>query len=80
MGPQTDEHDFNFKLNNGIKFLKEGSKLKIDLLFKGRMIMYKEQGESMLLKFAEALLEYGKPETMPKLEGKRMMMIITPKK
>lgn len=80
LGPQTDDHDFNFKLNNGIKFLKEGSKLKIDLQFKGRMIVYKEQGESMLLKFAEALFEYGKPESMPKLEGKKMTMIISPKK
>ncbi len=80
LGPQTDEHDFNFKLNHAIKFLKEGSKVKVDVFFKGRTIIYKEQGEAILLKFAEALLEYGKPEALPKLEGKRMIMIISPKK
>lgn len=80
LGPQTDEHDFNFKLNHAIKFLKEGCKVKVDVFFKGRTIVYKEQGEAILLKFAEALLEVGKPETMPKLEGKRMLMIIAPKK
>ncbi len=80
LGPQTDDHDFNFKLNHAIKFLKEGSKVKVDVFFKGRMIVYKEQGEAILLKFAEALLEVGKPEMMPKMEGKRMMMIIAPKK
>ena len=80
LGPQTDEHDFNFKLNHAIKFLKEGCKIKVDVFFKGRTIIYKDQGETMLLKFAEALLEYGKPEQMPKMEGKRMLMIIAPKK
>ena len=80
LGPQTDEHDFNFKLNHAIKFLKEGCKVKVDVFFKGRTIIYKEQGETILLKFAEALLEYGKPEQMPKMEGKRMLMIISPKK
>ncbi len=80
LGPQTDEHDFNFKLNHAVKFLKEGCKVKVDVFFKGRTIVYKEQGEAILLKFAEALLEFGKPETMPKLEGKRMLMIIAPKK
>ena len=80
LGPQTDDHDFNFKLNHGIKFLKEGNKVKVDVFFKGRTIVYKEQGEAILLKFADALLEYGKPESMPKLEGKRMIMMITPKK
>lgn len=80
LGPQTDEHDFNFKLNHAIKFLKEGCKVKVDVFFKGRTIIYKDQGEAMLLKFAEALLEHGKPEQMPKMEGKRMLMIIAPKK
>lgn len=80
LGPQTDEHDFNFKLNHAKKFLQDGAKVKVDVFFKGRTIVYKEQGEIILLKFAEALLEYGKPEMMPKLEGKRMMMIIAPKK
>lgn len=80
LGPQTDDHDFNFKLNHAMKFLKEGSKVKVDVFFKGRTIVYKEQGEAMLLKFAEALLEVGKPESLPKLEGKRMLMIISPKK
>ena len=80
LGPQTDDHDFDFKLNHAIRFLKEGSKVKVDVFFKGRTIVYKEQGEAILLKFAEALLEYGKPEKMPQLEGKRMMMIIAPKK
>jgi len=80
LGPQTDEHDFNFKLNHAKKFLQDGAKVKVDVFFKGRTIIYKEQGEIILLKFAEALLEFGKPEMMPKLEGKRMMMIIAPKK
>ena len=80
LGPQTDDHDFNFKLNHAKKFLSEGSKVKVDVFFRGRTIVYKEQGEVMLLKFAEALLEYGKPESMPKLEGKRMMMMIQPVK
>ena len=80
LGPQTDDHDFDFKLNHAIRFLKEGSKVKVYVFFKGRTIVYKEQGEAILLKFAEALLEYGKPEKMPQLEGKRMMMIIAPKK
>ncbi|MDR0972221.1 MAG: translation initiation factor IF-3 [Bacteroidales bacterium] len=80
LGPQTDEHDFNFKLKHAIRFLQEGNKVKVDVFFKGRTIVYKEQGETQLLKFAEALLEYGKPEMMPKLEGKRMIMIIAPKK
>ena len=80
LGPQTDEHDFNFKLNHAKRFLSEGSKVKVDVFFRGRTIVYKEQGEAMLLKFAEALLEFGKPESMPKLEGKRMIMIIQPSK
>ena len=80
LGPQTDDHDFLFKLNHARKFLLDGAKVKVDVFFKGRTIIYKEQGEAILLKFAEALFEVGKPEMMPKLEGKRMMMIIAPKK
>jgi translation initiation factor IF-3 len=80
LGPQTDEHDFNFKLKHAIRFLQEGNKVKVDVFFRGRTIIYKEQGETQLLKFAEALFEYGKPEMLPKLEGKRMIMIIAPKK
>ena len=80
LGPNTDEHDFNFKLNHAIKFLKDGSKVKVDVFFKGRSIIYKEQGELILLKFAQAVADYGKIEQMPRLEGKRMIMIITPKK
>ena len=78
LGPQTDNHDFDFKLKHAIRFLTEGNKVKVDVFFKGRTIVYKEQGEQKLLKFAEALLEYGKPEQMPKLEGKKMLMIIAP--
>ena len=80
LSPQTDAHDFEFKLNHAIRFLKDGNKVKVDVFFRGRSIVYKEQGEQQLLKFAEALLEYGKPEQMPRLEGKRMLMIIAPKK
>jgi translation initiation factor IF-3 len=80
LGPQTDDHDFNFKLNHAIKFLKENNKVKVDVFFRGRTIVYKEHGEAILLKFADALLEYGKPESMPKFEGKRMIMMIAPKK
>ena len=80
LSPQTDDHDFEFKLNHAIRFLKEGNKVKVDVFFRGRSIVYKEQGEAQLLKFAEALFEYGKPEQMPRLEGKRMLMIIAPKK
>ncbi|MBR1626520.1 MAG: translation initiation factor IF-3 [Bacteroidales bacterium] len=80
LGPQTDDHDFDFKLKHAIRFLTEGNKVKVDVFFKGRTIVYKEQGEQKLLKFAEALLDYGKPEQMPKLEGKKMLMIIAPVK
>lgn len=80
LGPQTDDHDFDFKLKHAIRFLTEGNKVKVDVFFKGRTIVYKEQGEQKLLKFAEALLEYGKPEQMPRLEGKKMLMIIAPVK
>ncbi len=80
LGPQTDNHDFDFKVNHAIRFLKEGCKVKVDVFFKGRSIVYKDQGELILLKFAQALEEYGKLEQMPKLEGKRMIIVINPKK
>ncbi len=79
-GPNTDEHDFNFKLKHAIKFLLEGAKLKVDVFFKGRTILYKEKGEIILLKFAQELAEHGKVDQLPKLEGKRMIMTISPKK
>ena len=80
LGPNTDEHDFNFKLKHATKFLQEGAKVKVDVFFKGRSIIYKDKGEYILLRFAQELEEFGKVEKMPKLEGKRMIMIITPKK
>ncbi len=80
LGPNIDDHDFNFKLNHAMKFLKDGDKVKVDVFFKGRSIVYKEQGEIVLLKFAQDLAEFGKPEHLPKLEGKRMIMIMTPVK
>jgi translation initiation factor IF-3 len=79
-GPQTDEHDFNFKLKHAEKFLKEGAKVKAFVFFKGRSILFKEQGEILLLKLATALEELGVVEQLPKLEGKRMTMYISPKK
>ncbi len=79
-GPQTDEHDFNFKLRHAEKFLKEGAKVKAFVFFKGRSILFKEQGEILLLRLATALEDYGAVEQMPKLEGKRMTMFISPKK
>jgi len=79
-GPQTDEHDFNFKKNHAIKFLQEGSKVKAFVFFKGRSILFKEHGEILLLRFVNELDEYGKPEQMPVLEGKKMIMVIAPKK
>ncbi|MFV0289331.1 MAG: translation initiation factor IF-3 [Mangrovibacterium sp.] len=79
-GPQTDEHDFQFKLRHAEKFLQEGAKVKAFVFFKGRSILFKEQGEILLLKFAQALEEWGKVEQMPQLEGKRMTMFISPKK
>jgi translation initiation factor IF-3 len=79
LGPNTDDHDFNFKLKHAMKFLEEGAKVKVDVFFRGRSIVYKDQGEIILLRFATELEEYGKVERMPKLEGKRMIMIITPK-
>jgi len=79
-GPQTDDHDFNFKLNHAKKFLEDGAKVKAYVFFKGRSIVFKEQGEVLLLRFANELEEVGKVESLPKLEGKRMIMVITPKK
>ena len=79
-GPNTDEHDFQFKLKHAIGFLQEGSKVKASVFFKGRAILYVDQGEKLLLRFALELEEYGRAEQMPKLEGKRMMMMIAPVK
>jgi translation initiation factor IF-3 len=78
-GPNTDDHDFNFKLKHAIKFLSEGAKLKAYVHFVGRTIVFKERGEILLLKFAQALEEYGKVEQLPKLERKRMYVILAPK-
>lgn len=80
LGPNTDDHDFNFKLKHAIKFLEEGSKLKVYVFFKGRSIIYKEKGEVILLRFAQEIEEYGKVEQLPKLEGKRMIMLVASKK
>jgi len=77
--PNTDEHDFNFKLRHAIKFLNDGSKVKAYVQFRGRNIIYKERGELMLLKFAEQLGDLGALEAMPKLEGRRMFVIIAPR-
>ena len=79
-GPQTDDHDYNFKLKHAQGFLMEGDKVKAYVFFKGRSILFKEQGEVLLLRFAQDLEEYGKVEQMPQLEGKRMIMFIAPKK
>jgi len=79
-GPNTDEHDFNFKLKHAIKFLEEGSKVKAYVFFKGRTIIYKERGEVLLLKLATELEDYAKVDQLPKLEGKRMIMFFSPKK
>lgn len=79
-GPQTDEHDYQFKLKHAQSFLSEGSKVKAYVFFKGRSIMFSEQGEKLLLRFAVDLEEYGKAEQLPKLEGKRMIMMIGPAK
>nr|WP_262510373.1 translation initiation factor IF-3 [Allomuricauda aurantiaca] len=78
-GPQTDDHDYEFKKRHAEKFLKDGAKLKAYVFFKGRSIVYKDQGEILLLKLAQELEELGKVEQMPKLEGKRMTMFIAPK-
>lgn len=79
-GPNTDEHDYEFKKKHAIKFLEEGAKLKAYVFFKGRSIIYKDQGQILLLKLAQELEDLGKVEQMPKLEGKRMIMFIAPKK
>ncbi len=80
LGPNIDDHDFNFKLKHAQKFLQDGAKVKVDVFFKGRSIIYKEKGEIILLRFAQELEEFGKVENLPKMEGKRMIMIIVPKK
>lgn len=77
-GPNTDEHDFQFKLKHAQEFLKEGAKVKSSVFFKGRSIVYADQGEKLLLRFAVELEDYGRAEQMPKLEGKRMIMMISP--
>ena len=79
-GPQTDDHDYNFKLKHAIGFLKEGAKVKSYVFFKGRSILFKEQGEVLLLRFANDLEDFGKVDQMPVLEGKRMTIIMSPKK
>lgn len=77
-GPNTDDHDYDFKLRHAIKFLQEGSKVKSLVFFKGRSIVFKDQGEELLLRFAKDLEEYAKVEQLPKLEGKRMIMFLSP--
>lgn len=79
-GPNTDDHDFNFKLNHARKFLTEGAKVKAYVFFKGRTIVFKDRGEVLLLKFVQELEDIGVPEAMPKLEGKKMIIMINPKK
>lgn len=79
-GPQTDDHDYEFKKKHAVKFLEEGAKLKAFVFFKGRSIIFKEQGQILLLRLAQDLEKYGKVEQLPKLEGKRMIMLINPKK
>ena len=79
-GPNTDDHDFNFKLNHAKKFLSDGAKLKAFVFFKGRTIIYKDRGEILLLRFAQELEDYGIVEQMPDLQGKKMTILINPKK
>lgn len=79
-GPNTDEHDFEFKLKHAIKFLEEGAKVKAFVFFRGRQIVFRDRGEILLLKLAQRLAEYGEIEQLPKLEGKRMIIFIAPKK
>ena len=79
-GPNTDEHDYNFKLKHAIRFLEEGAKVRAYVFFKGRSILFKEQGEVLLLRFANDLEEYGKVEQLPRLEGKRMIISFSSKK
>jgi translation initiation factor IF-3 len=80
MGPNTEEHDFNFKLNHAKSFLEDGAKVKAYVFFKGRTIVFKDRGEILLLKFAQELEDYGSVEQLPRLEGKKMIMMINPKK
>jgi len=80
LGPNTDDHDFNFKIRHATKFLQDGAKVKVDVFFRGRSIIYKDKGEYILLRFAQELEDYAKVEQLPKLEGKRMIMILSPKK
>ena len=79
-GPQTDDHDYNFKLKHAIEFLKDGNKVKAYVFFKGRSILFKDQGNILLLRFANDLEEYAKVDSMPTLEGKRMIIMLSPKK
>ncbi len=79
-GPQTDEHDYNFKLKHAQEFLKDGNKVKAYVFFKGRSILFKEQGEVLLLRFANDLEDYAKVDSLPTLEGKRMIIMLSPKK
>jgi translation initiation factor IF-3 len=79
-GPNTDDHDYNFKLKHAMKFLEEGAKVRAYVFFKGRSILFKEKGEVLLLRFANDLEDYGKVEQLPKLEGKRMIVSFAPKK
>ena len=79
-GPQTDDHDYNFKLKHAKSFLQEGAKVKAYVFFKGRSILFKEQGEVLLLRFADDLEDYGKVEQLPALEGKKMIIMLAPKK
>ena len=79
-GPNTDDHDFDFKLSHAKKFLEEGSKVKAYVFFKGRTIVFKDRGEILLLKFAQELADLGAVEQLPKLEGKKMILLINPKK
>lgn len=79
-GPNTDDHDFNFKLNHATKFIEEGAKVKAYVFFKGRSILFKDKGQILLLKLAQSLEEIATVESMPKMEGKRMIMMLAPKK
>ncbi len=79
-GPNTDDHDYNFKLKHAMKFLEEGAKVRAYVFFKGRSILFKEQGELLLLRFANDLEEYAKVDQLPRLEGKRMIISFSPKK
>jgi translation initiation factor IF-3 len=79
-GPNTDDHDYNFKLKHAINFLEEGAKVRAYVFFKGRSILFKDQGEKLLARFVSDLEEYGKVDQTPRLEGKRMIIILSPKK